>query len=120
MKIVIMIIVITLLAHMKTMTAKDAKTHFGEMLDTMQREPVMLTKNNRPVGFVISIQDAADTLIPEMFMEKEAGYDDWFAGKVNQSLSSLKAGTASLTEHETAMDRVWERLQTRAKKPVSI
>jgi prevent-host-death family protein len=117
---VIMVKAITLSAHMKTMTAKDAKTRFGEMLDTMQREPVMLTKNNRPVGFVISIQDAADTLIPEMFMEKEAGYDDWFAGKVNQSLSSLKTGAATLTEHETAMDRVWERLQTRAKKPVSI
>ncbi len=104
---------------MKTMTARDAKTHFGEMLDTMQREPVMITKNNRPVGYVISIQDAADTLIPEMFMEKEEGYDDWFAAKVTKSLAALKAETTTLTEHETAMDRVWEKVQARSKPPVS-
>ena len=58
------------------MTARDAKTHFGEFLDAMQREPVVVTKNNRPVGILLSIDDAADTLIPEMFMQKEAGYDN--------------------------------------------
>lgn len=57
---------------MKTMTARDAKTHFGEFLDAMQREPVVVTKNDRPVGIMPPIQDAADTLIPEMFMDKEA------------------------------------------------
>jgi prevent-host-death family protein len=104
---------------MKTVTARDAKTRFGELLDTMQREPVMVTKNNRPVGIMISIQDAADTLIPEMFMEKEEGYDDWFTAKVTASLSDLKAGKAQLTDHDTVMDRVWARVQSRAKKPVS-
>jgi hypothetical protein len=55
---------------MKTMTAHENKT-----------------KNNRPVGIMLSIQDAADTLVPEMFMEKEAGYDDWLAAKVNKTLA---------------------------------
>ena len=32
---------------MKTITARDAKTRFGELLDSMQREPVVITKNNR-------------------------------------------------------------------------
>lgn len=59
---------------MKTMTARDAKTHFGELLDTMQREPVIVTKNNRPVGIIISMEYAADTLIPEMFLVKEECY----------------------------------------------
>ena len=62
---------------MKTMSARDAKAHFGELMDAMQREPVVLTKNNRPVGIFISLEDAADSLIPEMFMEKEPGYDEW-------------------------------------------
>jgi len=31
---------------MKFMTARDAKNHFGEFLDTSRREPVVVTKNN--------------------------------------------------------------------------
>jgi prevent-host-death family protein len=98
---------------MKTMTAKEAKTHFGELLDNMQRAPVMVTKNNRPVGIMISIQDAADTLIPEMFMDKEAGYDEWFAAKVSGSLQALQSGHATSAEHDEVMSRVWQRVQAK-------
>lgn len=37
---------------MQIMSAKDAKVHFGEMLDTMQREPVLLIfpRASRPVN----------------------------------------------------------------------
>ena len=31
---------------MKTVTAREAKTHFGELLDAMQREPVIVTKKD--------------------------------------------------------------------------
>lgn len=94
---------------MKTMTARDAKTHFGEFLDAMQREPVVVTKNNRPVGIMLSMQDAADTLIPEMFMDKESGYDEWFAARVSERLAGYDAGAAS-GEHEDVMARVQDRL----------
>ena len=30
---------------MKVMTARDAKNHFGEFLDTARREPVIVTKS---------------------------------------------------------------------------
>lgn len=30
---------------MKVMTAREAKTHFGELLDVMQREPVLARKH---------------------------------------------------------------------------
>lgn len=89
---------------MKTMTARDAKTRFGELLDTMQREPVLLTKSGRPVGIVISIHDAADTLIPEMFMEKEPGYDEWFRAKVTRTLGRMDKGEVTYTDHDTVMD----------------
>ncbi len=101
---------------MKTVSAREAKTHFGELLDTMQREPVMVTKNNRPVGIMLSIKDASDTLIPELFMEKEEGYDEWFVAKVASRLGEVKAGTAVLTDHDEVMDRVWNRALARAKK----
>lgn len=103
---------------MKTMTAREAKTHFGELLDTMQREPVIVTKNNRPVGIMISIEDAADTLIPEMFMEKEAGYEAWFQTKVSGALDTFKTGRTQTADHDEVMARVWARIQARTK-PVS-
>jgi prevent-host-death family protein len=45
---------------MKTFTAARAKTNFGEFLDASQREPVIVTKNNRPVGVLFSMQDIED------------------------------------------------------------
>jgi len=33
----------------KTMTARDAKNRFGEFLDAARREPVVVTKNDRPM-----------------------------------------------------------------------
>lgn len=54
---------------MKVMTARDAKNHFGEFLDSARREPVVVTKNDRPVGIMISVEDAADTLFADLFVE---------------------------------------------------
>jgi prevent-host-death family protein len=79
---------------LKTMTARDAKNHFGELLDSARREPVVVTRNDRPVGIMISIEDAADTLIPEMFMEKESGYEEWLASKVGSTLARVEAKLA--------------------------
>jgi antitoxin Phd len=42
---------------MKTVNAKDAKTNFGQLLDTAIREPVSITRNGRQVAVVLSIQD---------------------------------------------------------------
>jgi len=95
---------------MKTMTARDAKNHFGEFLDTARREPVIVTKNDRPVGIMISIEDAADTLIPEMFMEKEAGYDEWVSSKVGATLARVEAGTTSILPHADAMASLGTRV----------
>lgn len=97
------------------MTARDAKTHFGEFLDAMQREPVIVTKNNRPVGIMLSIEDAAHTLLPEMFMEKETGYEEWFQAKVTQSLDRFTSGQANVTAHDEAMDKVWRHILAKAQ-----
>jgi len=42
---------------MLTLTANDAKTRFGELLDRVQREPVQVTRHNRVVGVVVSPED---------------------------------------------------------------
>ncbi len=42
---------------MRTYSAKQAKTRFGELLDMAQREPVRVTRHNRVVGVLVSAQD---------------------------------------------------------------
>ena len=45
---------------MKVMTAREVNNHFGEFLDSARLEPVVVTKNDRPVGIMISLQDASE------------------------------------------------------------
>ncbi len=42
---------------MQTYTANEAKTHFGEFLDRVQREPVRVMRHDRIVGVMVSAQD---------------------------------------------------------------
>jgi prevent-host-death family protein len=46
--------------NMKTMTASAASKEFGRYIDTVQREPVIITKQNRPVAVTLSIEDAEE------------------------------------------------------------
>ena len=40
-----------------TVTANEAKTHFGEFLDRAQRGPVRVTRRDRVVGVLVSAED---------------------------------------------------------------
>jgi prevent-host-death family protein len=42
---------------MQTYTANEAKTHFGEFLDRVQREPVRVMRHDRVAGVMVSAQD---------------------------------------------------------------
>ena len=42
---------------MKTISAAEAKTNFGALLDAAQRDPVRISKKGRPVAVMMSIQD---------------------------------------------------------------
>ena len=98
---------------MKTMTARDAKNHFGEFLDSARREPVVVTRNDRPVAIMISIEDAADTLIPEMFMEKEPGYEEWLVSKVGSTLARVDADATPLFSHADAVASLRARVEAK-------
>ena len=56
---------------MKTMTAAQAKNSFGQFLDAAQREPVLVTKQNRPVGVFLSMQDLEDTIWGEQALRAD-------------------------------------------------
>ncbi|NIF49822.1 type II toxin-antitoxin system Phd/YefM family antitoxin [Enterobacter sp. Ap-1006] len=42
---------------MHTLTANEAKTQFGDMLLKVQREPVQINRNGKPVAVVVSVKD---------------------------------------------------------------
>lgn len=57
---------------MRTMTSLDAQNHFGELIDTSQREPVLITRRGRPVSVVLSTAgDPAKTLLQVMKLMRE-------------------------------------------------
>jgi prevent-host-death family protein len=98
---------------MKVMSAREAKNHFGEFLDTSRREPVIITKNDRPVGIMISIEDAAVTLLPEFLLDKEPDYDGWLFNKVTRAMAGAESGASKTYDHEEAMRILRGRLETR-------
>ena len=101
---------------MKVMTAREAKNRFGEFLDASRREPVVITKNDRPVGIMVSIEDAADTLLPEFLLDKMPGYDGWLFEKLTTTLERLDAGQTKLHAHDEAMALLRERLAARNRR----
>lgn len=42
---------------MITMTSVEAQNRFGQLLDTLQREPVTITRHGRPAAIMMSAQD---------------------------------------------------------------
>ena len=42
---------------MEILTANKAKTHFGEMLMKVQKEPINVTKNGKSVAVVVSSEE---------------------------------------------------------------
>ena len=45
---------------METITANEAKTHFGETILKTQRNPVTITRNGKPVAVMISFEEYQD------------------------------------------------------------
>ncbi len=42
---------------MITVSSAEAQNQFGKLLDTVQREPVVITRHGRPTAYVISPED---------------------------------------------------------------
>ena len=43
-------------AHMREITAKEAKNRFGQLLRSAQEGPVRVTRNGTPVGVMLSME----------------------------------------------------------------
>src|SRR5665213_2763608 len=60
---------------MITKTSAEAQNQFGQLLDTVQREPVAITRHGRPAAFVISPREMEDFLAAQEFKRKQAVAD---------------------------------------------
>lgn len=75
---------------MKTISAKEAKNSFGSFLDSAQREPVLVTKRDRPIGIFFSMQDVEALIQVSDSFKKEiengilSGLADIEAGRVKE------------------------------------
>jgi len=55
---------------MTLFTASDARRRFGRLLETVQREPAVTTKNGRFAAVLISASDKSLTAAIEEFLEE--------------------------------------------------
>jgi prevent-host-death family protein len=63
---------------MITKTSAEAQNQFGQLLDTVQREPVAITRHGRPAAYVVSPRDMAP-IIRERERRKKAveAFEAW-------------------------------------------
>lgn len=91
---------------MKTVTAKDAKNRFGQLIDDAQRGPVTIEKNGRPFAVVQSYADFEEAQLLKLEMLRqgvEAAYVQFDAGQTmpfdQSAVDRIKAaGRAKLAE----------------------
>lgn len=69
---------------MKTMTASAASKEFGFYIDTAQHEPVLITKQNRPVAITMSIQQVERLFQGQVEAGIERGLADVAAGRYTE------------------------------------
>ena len=66
---------------MKSIPASEAKTHFGALLDSAQREPVTVSKQGRPVAVMMSIQDYEEMKLARLRAHLAAGEEQIARGE---------------------------------------
>jgi prevent-host-death family protein len=107
---------------MKTVTAVEAKNSFGRLLEAAHREPVLVTKNNREVAAMLSMEDLralaetflADPLKAEVAEGKRAVLDALMAQiEINRR---IEAGRKAIAEGRgiVADDAYFDGLRERA------
>lgn len=82
---------------MRTMTSVEAQNKFGQLLDTVQREAVAITRHGRPTAFVVSPQEMSELLDARQRRGKAvAALEAWRAEAEKHATSA----TAALTDED--------------------
>ena len=84
---------------MKTMTSVEAQNSFGRLLDTVQREPVAITRHGRPTAFVVSPLEMDELLDSRRKRSRAlADLETWSAQTAKRATAAQTAATAALTD----------------------
>ena len=85
---------------MITVTSVEAQNRFGQLLDTVQREPVVITRHGRTAAFIVSPQDMRDLqelqTVRRNRQASVAAFEDYFA-RVD---ATLAPAARALTDEE--------------------
>lgn len=79
----IMIISNEMVGAMKLLSANEAKTHFGDLLLKVQREPVQISRNGKAVAVVLSVDD---------YLNLESFKMQYLQTRVEQAKEDIAAG----------------------------
>lgn len=94
---------------MQIMTSKEAKNNFGELTKAMLREPVIITKNNKPIGAFVSMQDL--DLITKRQGEQDA-HDDWVHGVLSATTQKIsQEGLKGKAHGDELFDDIMKRVR---------
>jgi len=112
---------------MKTVTAVEAKNSFGRLLEATHREPVMVTKNNREIAAMFSMEDVqaladaflADPIKAEVAEGKRSVLDALMAQlAINRRLEASREAIAN-GQGVVADDSYFQALRERALSRIS-
>ncbi len=68
---------------MESLSANEAKTHFGDLLLKVQREPVQINRNGKAVAIVLSVED---------YLNLESLKMQYLKARVEQAKQDVAAG----------------------------
>jgi antitoxin Phd len=88
---------------MLTVSSMDAQNRFGQLLDTVQREPVTITRHGRTAAFIVSPQDMADLQdVKAKRTQAVQWFEDFFAQAEAAKSSDMRAAARQLTDADVA------------------
>lgn len=79
---------------MEMLTSNQAKTQFGDLLLKVQRSPVEISRNGKPVAVMLSMEDyaAMDALKMQLLQQKiQLAQADQNAGKLHDGEALLQS-----------------------------
>ena len=83
------------------MTSVEAQNRFGQLLDTVQREPVAITRHGRPAAFIVSAQEMEELLSARRKRSKAvAELEEWSAQTEKRRTAAQAAAAAKLTDED--------------------
>ncbi|MGB4114910.1 MAG: type II toxin-antitoxin system Phd/YefM family antitoxin [Polaromonas sp.] len=86
---------------MLTVSSMDAQNRFGQLLDTVQREPVTITRHGRTAAFIVSPQDMADLQdVKAKRTQAVQWFEAFFAQAEVAKSSDMRAAARQLTDAE--------------------